>query len=135
MIALHAADALLAVTTNIEAKPPGMSTGQIVFNILTFLAAAAAAAFSGYGAFAKDRQDSRAEWWRRFQWATEQAIGPDADSQLVGIAAMKSLMRGELAGKEEKELAIAIMTEVIDSRRRRSNNEGEEATNGGHAGS
>ncbi|WP_159026000.1 hypothetical protein [Prescottella equi] len=135
MIALHAADTLLAITTNIEQKPPGMSGWQITFNTLTFIAAFLAAVFSGIAAKQKNKHENRAEWWRRYQWAAELAIGPVADSQLVGIAAMRSLTRGELAGKEEKKLAIAIMTEVIDNRLRRGNNEGEEATNGGRAGS
>lgn len=52
----------------------------------------------------KTAADSRAEWWRRAQWALEQALSDDEDTKTLGLATLDVLAHSELARKEELEL-------------------------------
>ncbi|MBT2531703.1 hypothetical protein J7E83_06125 [Arthrobacter sp. ISL-48] len=52
----------------------------------------------------KTDADSRAEWWRRTQWALDQALASDRNTKALGLAALAVLTRSELARKEELEL-------------------------------
>jgi hypothetical protein len=52
----------------------------------------------------KTDADSRAEWWRRTQWALDHALDPDKNTKALGLAALAVLTRSELASKEELEL-------------------------------
>lgn len=52
----------------------------------------------------KTDADSRAEWWRRTQWALDQALSPDKNTKALGLATLAVLTRSELARKEELEL-------------------------------
>ena len=67
----------------------------------------------------KTNADSRAEWWRRTQWAVDRALDDDANTKALGLAALAVLARSELASTEELELLdIAWRTvngEVFDA--------------------
>lgn len=52
----------------------------------------------------KTEADSRAEWWRRTQWALDHALDSDKDAKALGLAALAVLTRSELARNEELEL-------------------------------
>jgi hypothetical protein len=52
----------------------------------------------------KTRADSRAEWWRRTQWALDRALEPDEDVKALGLGALAVLAQSELASAEELEL-------------------------------
>lgn len=52
----------------------------------------------------KTDADSRAEWWRRTQWALDHALSRDQDTKALGLAALAVLTRSELARTEELEL-------------------------------
>jgi hypothetical protein len=83
---------------------------------LAVLLGAALAALIGWGtlrqrtaadalALAQKREaDDRAEWWKRTQWALDQAVDEDADSKTLGLAALAVLAHSELARREELEL-------------------------------
>jgi hypothetical protein len=57
--------------------------------------------------------DSRAEWWKRAQWALERALSDDEDTKALGLATLEVLARSELAHKEELEL-FDIAWEVVN---------------------
>lgn len=57
--------------------------------------------------------DSRAEWWKRAQWALERALSDDEDTRALGLATLEVLARSELAHKEELEL-FDIAWEVVN---------------------
>jgi hypothetical protein len=61
----------------------------------------------------KTAADSRAEWWRRAQWALERALSDDEDTRALGLATLELLARSELARKEELEL-FDIAWEVVN---------------------
>ncbi|HEX9228025.1 MAG TPA: hypothetical protein VF885_15585 [Arthrobacter sp.] len=63
----------------------------------------------------KTAADSRAEWWRRAQWALEQALSKDEDTKALGLATLDVLARSELARKEELEL-FDIAWEVVNGK-------------------
>ncbi|NUT70974.1 hypothetical protein [Pseudarthrobacter sp. C4D7] len=52
----------------------------------------------------KTAADSRAEWWRRTQWALDRALDPDEGTKALGLATLEVLARSELARTEELEL-------------------------------
>lgn len=52
----------------------------------------------------KTEADSRAEWWRRTQWALDRALDDDEDVKALGLAALDVLARSTLARTEELEL-------------------------------
>jgi len=52
----------------------------------------------------KTAADSRAEWWRRAQWALEHALSEDEDAKALGLATLEVLAHSELARREELEL-------------------------------
>jgi len=52
----------------------------------------------------KTESDSRAEWWRRTQWALDRALDPDEGTKALGLATLEVLARSELARNEELEL-------------------------------
>jgi hypothetical protein len=52
----------------------------------------------------KTEADSRAEWWRRTQWALDRALDPDEGTKALGLATLEVLARSELARTEELEL-------------------------------
>ncbi len=52
----------------------------------------------------KTDADSRAEWWRRTQWALDRALDDDADVKALGLATLDVLARSKLARTEELEL-------------------------------
>lgn len=116
MIALQAADALLAVTTNVEPKKPGMDPLQVLFNVLTFLAASAAAGFSWHATRQREGQGKREEWWRRFQWAADVALDGDGKYGVyssVGIAAIGTFAESPLAGDDEVKTAVEVANAIL----------------------
>ena len=52
----------------------------------------------------KTESDSRAEWWRRTQWALDRALDGDEGTKALGLATLEVLARSELARNEELEL-------------------------------
>jgi hypothetical protein len=52
----------------------------------------------------KREADSRAEWWRRAQWAFEAAMDENEEKQDVGLAVLELLNTSNLAGPEEAEI-------------------------------
>lgn len=52
----------------------------------------------------KTEADSRAEWWRRTQWALDRALDGDEGTKALGLATLEVLARSELARTEELEL-------------------------------
>ncbi|TAP44044.1 hypothetical protein EYS21_10565 [Arthrobacter sp. S39] len=52
----------------------------------------------------KTEADSRAEWWRRTQWALDRALDEDEGTKALGLATLDVLARSELAREEELEL-------------------------------
>jgi len=52
----------------------------------------------------KREADSRAEWWRRAQWAFEAAMDENEEKQDVGLAVLELLNTSSLAGQEEAEI-------------------------------
>jgi hypothetical protein len=52
----------------------------------------------------KTDADSRAEWWKRTQWALDQALAKDKNTKALGLATLAVLTRSELARTEELEL-------------------------------
>ncbi len=48
--------------------------------------------------------DDRAEWWKRTQWALDNALDQDDDTRALGLAALEVLAGSELARNEELEL-------------------------------
>jgi hypothetical protein len=52
----------------------------------------------------KREADNRAEWWKRTQWALDQALDEDQNSKALGLAALAVLTHSELARTEELEL-------------------------------
>ncbi|MCO4255717.1 hypothetical protein [Pseudarthrobacter cellobiosi] len=48
--------------------------------------------------------DSRAEWWRRTQWALDRALDQDQGTKALGLATLNVLAGSELARTEELEL-------------------------------
>lgn len=58
------------------------------------------------------RNDDRAEWWKRCQWAIEQATNPPTDeANRIGFAVLTSLSRSPLVGDSERDIirAVAIL--------------------------
>ncbi|WP_258060868.1 hypothetical protein [Arthrobacter sp. 4R501] len=52
----------------------------------------------------KTEADSRAEWWRRTQWALDRALDQDEGTKALGLATLNVLAGSELARAEELEL-------------------------------
>jgi hypothetical protein len=52
----------------------------------------------------KTEADSRAEWWRRTQWALDRALDEDEGTKALGLATLEVLARSDLARTEELEL-------------------------------
>ena len=75
----------------------------------------------------KAAADSRAEWWRRAQWALEQALSKDEDTRALGLATLEVLARSELARKEELEL-FDIAWEVVNGEPHKASEAGQEET-------
>lgn len=48
--------------------------------------------------------DNRAEWWKRTQWALDQALRPDPTTKTLGLATLAVLARSPLAAPDELEL-------------------------------
>ncbi|QYF91583.1 hypothetical protein [Arthrobacter sp. PAMC25284] len=72
------------------------------------LAVLVAAAIGAYMAWRTVQQkavaDNRAEWWKRTQWALDQALGPNANGRALGLATLAVLARSPLAAPDELEL-------------------------------
>lgn len=56
----------------------------------------------------KIRSDNRAEWWRRYTWATEQSTARDIESRLVGWINLEILGYSRLLTSTEKALVKAL---------------------------
>lgn len=52
----------------------------------------------------KTDADSRAEWWRRAQWAFEATMDEKPEKQDVGLAILELLNTSKLAGPEEAQI-------------------------------
>lgn len=59
----------------------------------------------------KTRSDNRAEWWRRYTWATEQSFEETEHQQLVGWVNLDVLSHSRLATKTEWEVVQALALE------------------------
>src|SRR6476620_3253872 len=69
------------------------------------LVAAAVGAFMAWQTLRqKAIADDRAEWWKRTQWALDNALDQDEDTRALGLAALEVLAGSELARNEEIEL-------------------------------
>lgn len=60
----------------------------------------------------KTEADSRAEWWRRTQWALDRALDEDDETRALGLATLNVLAASELARTEELELFDAAWENV-----------------------
>lgn len=76
----------------------------------------------------KTEADSRAEWWRRTQWALDRALDPDEGTKALGLATLEVLARSELARTEELELFDIAWQSVS------GDENGDDAEPGGYAG-
>ena len=56
----------------------------------------------------KKRADNRAEWWRRYTWATEQSFEETEHQQLIGWVNLDVLSHSRLATKTEWEVVQAL---------------------------
>ncbi|HJG47096.1 hypothetical protein [Corynebacterium variabile] len=56
----------------------------------------------------KKRADNRAEWWRRYTWATEQSFEETEHQQLVGWVNLGILSQSQLATKTERDVVQAL---------------------------
>ncbi len=61
--------------------------------------------------------DSRAEWWRRAQWALDRALDDDDGTKALGLATLNVLAVSELARTEELELFDAAWENVASGDR------------------
>ncbi|NUP59074.1 MAG: hypothetical protein HOQ06_06310 [Pseudarthrobacter sp.] len=61
----------------------------------------------------KTEADSRAEWWRRTQWALDRALDGDEGTKALGLATLEVLARSELARNEELELFDIAWQSVV----------------------
>jgi hypothetical protein len=52
----------------------------------------------------KTEADSRAEWWRRTQWALEASLNDKEEKQDIGLAVLEQLSTSNLAGPEEAQI-------------------------------
>lgn len=52
----------------------------------------------------KTEADSRAEWWRRAQWALEASLDDKPGKQDIGLAVLELLTTSNLAGPEEAQI-------------------------------
>lgn len=52
----------------------------------------------------KREADSRAEWWRRAQWALEASVNDKPEKQDIGLAVLENLSTSSLAGPEEAQI-------------------------------
>ena len=72
---------------------------------MAVLVAAAVGAFMAWQTLRqKAIADDRAEWWKRTQWALDNALDQDEDTRALGLAALEVLAGSELARNEEIEL-------------------------------
>jgi hypothetical protein len=60
----------------------------------------------------KTEADSRAEWWRRVQWALDRALDQNEGTKALGLATLNVLAGSELAHTEELELFDAAWEHV-----------------------
>jgi hypothetical protein len=65
----------------------------------------------------KLRADRRAEWWRRVQWAVDQANAPDAHAQAVGILTMADFLSSRLATEDDLALLRELSKSVLGRER------------------
>lgn len=65
----------------------------------------------------KKRADNRAEWWRRYTWATEQSFEETEHQQLIGWVNLGILARSTLVTKTEQD----VVQELVLKRENRDN--------------
>jgi hypothetical protein len=60
----------------------------------------------------KKRADNRAEWWRRYTWATEQSFSKEPHESLVGWVNLDILSMSPLATSTEYEVIQTLSTKA-----------------------
>lgn len=53
--------------------------------------------------------ESRAEWWRRFQWAAEQSISLNGEGRLLGMTIVQSLTTSPLLTGSERGIVESVL--------------------------
>lgn len=61
----------------------------------------------------KAEADSRAEWWRRAQWALEASVDSKPEKQDIGLAVLELLSTSNLAGPEEAQIIAEAWTRPL----------------------
>jgi cell division protein FtsI/penicillin-binding protein 2 len=62
----------------------------------------------------REEASAREEWWRRFHWATEQAMSEDARTSLVGVSLLEALYESHLAGVDELRAMAGVLDIVVN---------------------
>jgi hypothetical protein len=62
----------------------------------------------------KREADSRAEWWRRAQWALEASLDDKPEKQDIGLAILEALSTSNLAGPEEAQIIAEAWTRPLE---------------------
>ena len=88
---------------------------QLGIGILTVVVAYFAARSGATATTLHERAARREEWWRRTQWAVDQALDPQPRRQALGIRILDRLVDSELAQEHDRELAVAALEEVLRS--------------------
>lgn len=65
----------------------------------------------------KARNDRKDAWWKRAQWAMDQAFSPDAGRRETGFLALTILGKNERATGEDKKLLAAATAQALEARR------------------
>lgn len=60
----------------------------------------------------KTRSDNRAEWWRRYTWATEQSFSKEPHESLVGWVNLDILLKSPLVTGTEREVIQTLSTKT-----------------------
>lgn len=85
---------------------------QLSVGVLTVIVAYFAARSGARATSLQERAARREEWWRRTQWAIDQALHPQDRRQALGVRILDRLVDSELAQEHDRELAVAALEEV-----------------------
>ena len=74
----------------------------------------------------KNRADSRAEWWRRTQWAFEWAFGADVPRAEFGWTLLTTLVESRLVTRDDSDIVQLIGQQALALRKVREHRNGGE---------
>lgn len=104
---------LVDVTASTRALPEWVQWAGALGPAATLVAAVLAAVLALVTLRQRRRSDDKAEWWRRTQWALEQALGLEEERHAVGAAMLKLLSMSELAKPEDLDLHRAAWDALL----------------------